>query len=84
MAERALDAWIGKDVWVVIGDEQGEPYFGILEGWDERGVILRYTERAIRMREERGSEGPSKPALLLFPWTMVRHIGIYQDRLEGG
>ena len=41
MAERALDAWIGKDVWVVIGDEEGEPYFGILEGWDERGVILR-------------------------------------------
>jgi hypothetical protein len=57
VAERALDAWIGKDVWVVIDDEEGEPYFGILEGWDERGVILRYTERAIRMREERGSEG---------------------------
>ncbi len=71
MAERTLAAWIGKDVWVVIDDEEAEPYFGVLEGWAERGVILRYTERAIRMREERGSNiGQGQPC------GMTRLLGI--------
>jgi hypothetical protein len=41
MTHGGLEAWIGKVVQLWSAGED-EPWLGILEGWNERGVVLRY------------------------------------------
>jgi hypothetical protein len=43
MHKTDLEAWVGKVVQLwVIGED--EPWLGVLEAWNERGVVLRYGE----------------------------------------
>jgi hypothetical protein len=76
-----MEAWVGKlvQLWATGEDE---PWLGILEGWSERGVVLRYTED-LALFEASRSEQRLSPMLMLFPWWGVRYIGIDLQELEG-
>jgi hypothetical protein len=63
-----VEAWVGKVVQVhVHGDP--DPLFGVLEDWDQRGVVLRHTEDMVRLTDSELHEpfgsvpvGPPKSA----------------------
>ena len=76
----ALDAWVGGLVQVLVTGDSG-PWVAFLEGWDDRGVVLRYTEGMARIDEEKGRE-PLTPRLVLFPWQVVRYVSISLENLE--
>ena len=84
MTESGLEAWIGKEV-IVLVEGESDPWHGVLQNWDERGVVLHHRELAIRFRVAQGEapeeSGPHKPMLLLFPWSQVRYIGIFVEDL---
>jgi hypothetical protein len=83
MAERReLEAWVGKYVQVLVTGDS-EPLIGVLEGWHERGVVLRYTQGMARLGESHG-EGSLRthPHLTLFPWSVVRRVSIELRDLE--
>jgi hypothetical protein len=82
MAQSELEAWVGRVVQLLVAGDR-DPWPGVLEGWDERGVVVRYTEDMVRFAaENRGGEGPSKPMMLLFPWPALRYVGIELENLE--
>jgi hypothetical protein len=82
MAQSELEAWVGKVVQLRVAGER-YPWLGVLEGWDERGMIIRYTEDMVRFAAEtQAGEGPSKPIMLLFPWTAALYVGIELENLE--
>jgi hypothetical protein len=64
-----VEAWVGKVVQVhVHGDP--DPLFGVLEDWDQRGVVLRHTEDIAAG----GSQPPHQPLeherlLSLLDWS---------------
>lgn len=70
----SLEAWVGKAVQVLVKGDS-DPWVALLEGWDERGVVLRYTEQDARLSESRGEE-PLDPMLLLIPWAEVRYVSV--------
>jgi hypothetical protein len=81
-----LEPWVGKFVGVLPAGES-EPWVALLEGCDERGVVLRYREEDIRADEasEESEErhwSPQKPCLLFFPWTQVSLVGITLEELD--
>jgi hypothetical protein len=84
VANDGLEAWIGKEVIVLVEGER-EHWHGTLQDWDKRGVVLHHHEAAIRFRASQGEgpdqSGPHKPMLLLFPWAQVRHVGLFVDDL---
>ena len=86
MAEEpgGLEAWVGSAVYVLLTGER-EHWVGVLQDWDERGVVLHHTQRDIRFRASEGEApeegGPDKPMLVLFPWAQVRHVGVLLDDL---
>ena len=81
MVDSALEAWVGKlvQLWAVGEDE---PWLGILEGWNERGVMLRYGESVARFEASRGDRQLS-PMMMLFPLSAVRFVGVELEELEG-
>src|SRR5215211_427085 len=81
MVDSALEAWVGKVVqlWAVGEDE---PWLGVLEGWNERGVVLRYSQSMATFEASRGDRKLS-PMMLLFPWSVVRFVGVELEELEG-
>lgn len=76
----SLEAWVGKAVQVLVKGDS-DPWVALLEGWDERGVVLRYTEQDARLSESRG-EKPLDPMLLLIPWAEVRYVSVELEDLE--
>jgi hypothetical protein len=82
MTHGGLEAWIGKVVQLWSAGED-EPWLGILEGWNERGVVLRYGEGVARFDASRGDRQLS-PMMMLFPWSAVRFVGVDLEELEGG
>ena len=79
--KRDLEAWVGKVVQLwVIGED--EPWLGVLEAWNERGVVLRYGEGVARFEASRGDRALS-PMIMLFPWPVVRFVGVDLEELEG-
>jgi hypothetical protein len=81
MADIALEAWVGKIVqlWAV---GENEPWLGVLEGWNERGVLLRYSDGMACFEASRGDRVLS-PMVVLFPWSVVRFVGVDLEELEG-
>jgi hypothetical protein len=70
MAERReLEAWVGKYVQVLVTGDS-EPLIGVLEGWHERGVVLRYTQGMARLDESHG-EGLVEDTPTLNPLPVV-------------
>ena len=84
MAQSGMETWVGKEVIVLVEGEE-DYWHGTLQDWDDRGVVLHHHEAAIRYRDSQGEalneSGPHKPMLLLFPWSQVRHVGIFLDDL---
>ena len=80
MVDIALEAWVGKIVqlWAV---GENEPWLGVLEGWNERGVLLRYSDGMARFEASRGDRVLS-PMVVLFPWSVVRFVGVDLEELE--
>ena len=80
--KRSPEAWVGKVVqlWVI---EEDEPWLGVLEAWNERGVVLRYGEGVARFEASRGDRALG-PMMMLFPWSAVRFVGVDLEELEGG
>ena len=85
MTHGGVETWIGKVVQLwVIGED--EPWLGVLEGWNERGVVVRYGEGVARVEASRGDRALS-PMMMLFPWSAVRFVGVIGvelEELEGG
>ena len=81
MTYGGMEAWVGKVVqlWAVGGDE---PWLGVLEGWNERGVVLCYGESLARFEASRGDRQMS-PMMMLFPWSSVWFVGVDLEELEG-
>jgi hypothetical protein len=81
MVDSTLEAWVGKVVqlWAVGEDE---PWLGVLEGWNERGVLLRYSQEMVCFEASRGDRKLS-PMVVLFPWSVVRFVGVDLEELEG-
>jgi hypothetical protein len=77
----AMDRWIGKVVqlWATGEDES---WLGVLEGWDDRGVVLRSSE-GIACFEASLGERTLSPMLMLFPWSTVRYVGVDLEEFEG-
>jgi hypothetical protein len=80
--KRSPEAWVGKvaQLWVIGEDE---PWLGVLEAWNERGVVLRYGEGVARFEASRGDRALG-PMMMLFPWSAVRFVGVDLEELEGG
>jgi hypothetical protein len=81
MVDSGLEAWVGKVVqlWAVGEDES---WLGVLEGWNERGVVLRYSEEIACFEASRGDRKLS-PMMLLFPWSVVRFVGVDLEEFKG-
>ena len=60
--------------------EDPDPHVGMLEGRDERGVVLPFAELGARLSGPRGEE-PS-PRLVLFPWSTIAYVGVSLGDLE--
>jgi hypothetical protein len=76
-----VGAWVGKAVQVhVHGDP--DPLLGVLEDWDERGVVLRHTEDMARFAASRGGNGPTDPMMILVTWSAVRYVSVLLEELE--
>lgn len=81
MTHGGMETWIGKVVQLrAVGED--EPWLGVLEGWNERGVVLRYGESVARFEASRGDRQLS-PMIMLFPWSSVRFVGVDLEELEG-
>lgn len=81
MTHSGMETWIGKVVQLrAVGED--EPWLGFLEGWNERGVVLRYAESVARFEASRGDRQLS-PMMMLFPWSSVRFVGVDLEELEG-
>jgi hypothetical protein len=81
MTHDGMETWIGKVVQLrAVGED--EPWLGVLEGWNERGVVLRYGESVARFEASRGDRQMS-PMMMLFPWSSVRFVGVDLEELEG-
>jgi hypothetical protein len=66
-----LESWVGKHIGLLPAGDS-EPWVALLEGWDERGVMLRFTEEDIRADElEERYSILREPCLLFFPWSQV-------------
>lgn len=78
-----LEAWVGKAVQALVAGDQ-EPWVGNLAGWEDRGIVLRYTEASEADRA--AGNGPHVPEaqLILFPWPTVRYVGISEEDLRVG
>ena len=76
-----VEAWVGKVVQVHV---QGDPYplFGVLEDWDQRGVVLRHTEDMVRLTASRVEDVPSEPMMILVTWSSVRYVSVLMEELE--
>jgi hypothetical protein len=81
MVDSGIEAWVGKvvELWAAGEDES---WLGVLEGWNERGVVLRYSEGMACFEASRGDRMLS-PMLILFPWPAVRFVGVDVEELEG-
>jgi hypothetical protein len=76
-----VEAWVGKVVQVhVHGDS--DPLFGILEDWDQRGVVLRHTEDMVRLTASRVEEVHSEPMMILVTWSAIRYVSVLLEELE--
>jgi hypothetical protein len=81
MTHTGIEEWVGKVVqlWALGEDES---WLGVLEGFNERGVVLRYSESMASFEASRGDRKLS-PMLVLFPWGAVRFVGVELEELEG-
>lgn len=80
MTHSGMETWIGKVVQLrAVGED--EPWLGFLEGWNERGVVLRYAESVARFEASRGDRQLSS-MMMLFPWSSVRFVGVDLEELE--
>jgi hypothetical protein len=78
-----LEAWVGKAVQVLVAGDR-EPWVGNLVGWEDRGIVLRYTEATPEAdRAARNEPHVSEGHLILFPWPTVRYVGISEEDLGG-
>ncbi len=77
-----VGSWVGKVVQVhVHGDP--DPLLGVLEDWDERGVVLRHTEDLVRFSQSQGDEeAPQAPMMILVTWSAVRYVSVLLEDLE--
>ena len=82
MHKTDLEAWVGKVVQLWVTGED-EPWLGLLEAWNERGVVLRYGESVAHFEASRGDRALS-PMMMLFPWLTIRFVGVDLEELEGG
>ncbi len=46
----------------------------LLEGWDDRGVVLRFAELDARLSGPLDEEPP--PMLVLFPWAAIAWVSV--------
>jgi hypothetical protein len=70
MAEDGLmEGWVGKVVQVLT-HEDPDPHIGMLEGWDDQGVVLRFAELDARLSGPLDEE-PTPPMLVHFPWAAI-------------
>jgi hypothetical protein len=73
-----MEGWVGKVVQVLT-HEDPDPHVGMLEGRDDRGVVLRFAELDARLSGPRGEE---PPMLVLFPWSAIAYVGVSLEDLE--
>jgi hypothetical protein len=81
MVDSGLEAWVGKVVQLWAAGEDVS-WLGVLEGWNERGVVLRYSEGMACLEASLGDRNLS-PMLILFPWSVVRFVGVDLEEFEG-
>jgi hypothetical protein len=65
MVHGGIERWIGKVVQLWAKGED-ESWLGVLEGCDDRGVVLRYSDGMACFEASRGDRDLS-PMLILFP-----------------
>ena len=65
--------------------EDPGPHAGRLEGWDDRGVVVRFTELGARLSGPLDEE-PTPPMLVLFPWSAIAYtvVTVYSHYAGGG
>ena len=76
-----VGSWVGKVVQVYVHGDS-DPLFGILEDWDQRGVVLRHTEDMVRLTASRVEDVPSEPRMILVTWSSVRYVSVLLEELE--
>ena len=69
-----MEVWVGKAVRLMT-HEYSDPHVGLLEGWDDRGVVLRFAELGARLYGTRDAE-PTPPLLVPFPWAVIAWVGV--------
>ena len=71
---RRPDGGVGNVVRLMTHDDPG-PHVGLLEGWDGRGVVLRFVQLGARLYGTRDAE-PAPPLLVRFPWAVIAWVGV--------
>jgi hypothetical protein len=56
--------------------------FGVLEDWDQRGVVLRHTEDMVSLTASRVEDVPSEPMMILVTWSAIRYVSVLLEELE--
>jgi len=75
-----MEGWVGKVVQVTTNEEP-DPEVGLLEGWDDRGVLLRFAELEARLSGPLHEE-PPPPMVVLFPWSAIAYVGVSAEDVE--
>lgn len=75
-----MEGWVGKAVQLMT-HENPDPHVGLLEGWDDRGVVLRFVELGARLYGPPDPK-PTPPMLVLFPWSAIAWVSVALEDLE--
>ena len=81
MVHGGMEGWMGKVVQLWAKGED-ESWLGVLEGYDDRGVVLRYSD-GMACFEASLCDRKLSPMLMLFPWSTVRCVGVDLEEFEG-
>jgi len=54
---------------------------GLMEGWDDRGVVLRFAEMGARLSGPPDEE-PVPPMVVLFPWSSIAYVSVAAEDVE--
>jgi hypothetical protein len=79
-AEGLMEGGVGEVVQILTHEDPG-PHAGLLEGWDDRGVVLRFAELGARLSGPLGEE-PTPPMLVLFPWAATAWVSVAVEDVE--
>ena len=75
-----MEGWVGKVVQLLTHEDPG-PHVGQLEGWDDRGVVVRFAELGARLSGP-SDEEPTPPMLVLFPWAAIAWVSVAAEDVD--